>query len=50
MFMAGVHFILFQEIHILQSKKSEYHEMEHERDEAIHRLRVGVSYYCNVFL
>ncbi|XP_030259363.1 homer protein homolog 3 isoform X2 [Sparus aurata] len=28
-----------EEIHILQSKKSEYHEMEHERDEAIHRLR-----------
>lgn len=33
----------FQEIHILQSKKAEYHEMEHERDEAILRLRVGVT-------
>ncbi|TMS09581.1 Homer protein-like protein 3 [Larimichthys crocea] len=28
-----------EEIHILQSKKAEYHEMEHERDQAIHRLR-----------
>ncbi|XP_023190955.1 homer protein homolog 3-like isoform X1 [Xiphophorus maculatus] len=28
-----------EEIHILQSKKAEYHEMEHERDEAILRLR-----------
>ncbi|XP_005721130.1 homer protein homolog 3 isoform X3 [Pundamilia nyererei] len=28
-----------EEIHILQSKKAEYHEMEHQRDEAIHRLR-----------
>ncbi|KAG7214595.1 hypothetical protein INR49_010486, partial [Caranx melampygus] len=28
-----------EEIHILQSKKAEYHEMEHDRDEAIHRLR-----------
>ncbi|KAF0047111.1 hypothetical protein F2P81_000744 [Scophthalmus maximus] len=28
-----------QEIHILQSKKAEYHEMEHDRDEAMHRLR-----------
>ncbi|XP_032387056.1 homer protein homolog 3 isoform X5 [Etheostoma spectabile] len=28
-----------EEIHILQSKKVEYHEMEHDRDEAIHRLR-----------
>ncbi|XP_004542474.2 homer protein homolog 3 isoform X2 [Maylandia zebra] len=28
-----------EEIHILQSKKGEYHEMEHQRDEAIHRLR-----------
>lgn len=37
----SVSFILFQEIHILQSKKADYHEMEHERDQAIHRLRVG---------
>ena len=37
-----VFFILFQEIHILQSKKAEYHEMEHDRDEAIHRLQVGM--------
>ncbi|XP_029686487.1 homer protein homolog 3 isoform X1 [Takifugu rubripes] len=28
-----------EEIHILQSKKSDYHQMEHARDEAIHRLR-----------
>ncbi|XP_021177783.2 homer protein homolog 3 isoform X1 [Fundulus heteroclitus] len=28
-----------EEIHILQSKKREYHEMEHERDQAILRLR-----------
>ncbi|XP_068558752.1 homer protein homolog 3 [Cebidichthys violaceus] len=28
-----------EEIHILQSKKVEYHEMERDRDEAIHRLR-----------
>ncbi|XP_026168998.1 homer protein homolog 3 isoform X3 [Mastacembelus armatus] len=28
-----------EEIHILQSKKAEYHEMEHDRDEAIRRLR-----------
>ncbi|XP_028328512.1 homer protein homolog 3 isoform X3 [Gouania willdenowi] len=28
-----------EEIHILQSKRAEYHEMEHERDEAIRRLR-----------
>ncbi|XP_023283912.1 homer protein homolog 3-like isoform X1 [Seriola lalandi dorsalis] len=28
-----------EEIHILQSKKAEYHEMEHDRDEAMHRLR-----------
>ncbi|XP_036072344.1 homer protein homolog 3 isoform X3 [Oryzias melastigma] len=28
-----------QEIHILQSKKVEYHEMEHERDKAIHKMR-----------
>nr|XP_057923670.1 homer protein homolog 3-like isoform X2 [Doryrhamphus excisus]XP_057923753.1 homer protein homolog 3-like isoform X2 [Doryrhamphus excisus] len=28
-----------EEIHILQSKKSEYHDMERERDQAIHRLR-----------
>eukprot|EP00064_Thunnus_orientalis_P009644 superscaffoldBa00001239_g9669 len=28
-----------EEIHILQSKKAEYHEMEHDRDEAIHRLQ-----------
>ncbi|XP_039877995.1 homer protein homolog 3-like isoform X4 [Simochromis diagramma] len=28
-----------EEIHILQSKKADYHEMEHQRDEAIHRLR-----------
>ncbi|KAG7525077.1 hypothetical protein JOB18_021736 [Solea senegalensis] len=28
-----------EEIHILQSKKAEYHEMEHARDEAMHRLR-----------
>ncbi|KAF7665502.1 hypothetical protein LDENG_00141350, partial [Lucifuga dentata] len=28
-----------EEIHILQSKKAEYHVMEHERDEAIHRLQ-----------
>lgn len=31
---------LSQEIHILQNKKSEYHEMEQEREEAIHRLQV----------
>lgn len=41
-----VTFILFQEIHILQSKKAEYHDMEHDRDEAIHRLRVGVCLLC----
>uniref|UniRef100_A0A3B4ZEK7 Homer protein homolog 3-like n=1 Tax=Stegastes partitus TaxID=144197 RepID=A0A3B4ZEK7_9TELE len=29
-----------EEIHILQSKKAEYHDMEHDRDEAIHRLRM----------
>ncbi|XP_004078781.1 homer protein homolog 3 isoform X1 [Oryzias latipes] len=28
-----------EEIHILQGKKAEYHEMEHERDKAIHRMR-----------
>ncbi|KAM8838351.1 homer protein homolog 3 isoform X2 [Synchiropus splendidus] len=28
-----------EEIHILQSKKSEYHQIEHERDEVIRRLR-----------
>ncbi|KAJ4936871.1 hypothetical protein JOQ06_001457 [Pogonophryne albipinna] len=28
-----------EEIHILQNKKVEYHDMEHDRDEAIHRLR-----------
>ncbi|XP_010892673.1 homer protein homolog 3-like isoform X1 [Esox lucius] len=28
-----------EEIHILQSKKAEYHEMEQEREEAIHRLQ-----------
>ncbi|XP_038139508.1 homer protein homolog 3-like isoform X1 [Cyprinodon tularosa] len=28
-----------EEIHILQSKKAEYHAMEHERDQAILRLR-----------
>ncbi|XP_029971662.1 homer protein homolog 3 isoform X3 [Salarias fasciatus] len=28
-----------EEIHILQSKKADYHEMEHDRDEAIRRLR-----------
>ncbi|TNM97842.1 hypothetical protein fugu_014088 [Takifugu bimaculatus] len=28
-----------EEIHILQSKKADYHQMEHARDEAIHRLR-----------
>ncbi|XP_024124776.1 homer protein homolog 3 isoform X2 [Oryzias melastigma] len=28
-----------EEIHILQSKKVEYHEMEHERDKAIHKMR-----------
>ncbi|XP_034039677.1 homer protein homolog 3-like isoform X2 [Thalassophryne amazonica] len=28
-----------EEIHILQSKKSQYHEMEHERDKAVHRLQ-----------
>nr|XP_020500075.1 homer protein homolog 3-like isoform X4 [Labrus bergylta] len=28
-----------EEIHILQNKKAEYHEMEHDRDEAIRRLR-----------
>ncbi|KAM6948820.1 homer protein homolog 3 [Aplochiton taeniatus] len=28
-----------EEIHILQSKKTEYHEMEQEREEAIHRLQ-----------
>ncbi|XP_056149222.1 homer protein homolog 3-like [Lampris incognitus] len=28
-----------EEIHILQSKKVEYHEMEQERDEALHRLQ-----------
>nr|XP_020471903.1 homer protein homolog 3-like isoform X3 [Monopterus albus] len=28
-----------EEIHILQSKKAEYHEMEHARDEAIRRFR-----------
>lgn len=28
-----------QEIHILQNKKAEYHDIEHDRDEAIHRLR-----------
>ncbi|KAG5847948.1 hypothetical protein ANANG_G00131660 [Anguilla anguilla] len=28
-----------EEIHILQSKKSEYHELERDREEAIHRLQ-----------
>ncbi|XP_055084345.1 homer protein homolog 3-like isoform X2 [Periophthalmus magnuspinnatus] len=28
-----------EEIHILQSKKTEYHDIEHERDQTIHRLR-----------
>ncbi|XP_077581068.1 homer protein homolog 3-like [Stigmatopora nigra] len=28
-----------EEIHILQSKKSDYHEIERERDQAMHRLR-----------
>ncbi|XP_060900355.1 homer protein homolog 3-like isoform X3 [Labrus mixtus] len=28
-----------EEIHILQNKKAEYHDMEHDRDEAIRRLR-----------
>ncbi|KAG7267920.1 hypothetical protein CRUP_006670 [Coryphaenoides rupestris] len=28
-----------EEIHILQSKKLEYHEMERDRDEAMHRLQ-----------
>ncbi|XP_077415731.1 homer protein homolog 3-like isoform X3 [Vanacampus margaritifer] len=28
-----------EEIHILQSKKTDYHEIERERDQAIHRLR-----------
>ncbi|KAI1883057.1 hypothetical protein AGOR_G00241330 [Albula goreensis] len=28
-----------EEIHILQSKKSDYHELEQEREEAIHRLQ-----------
>ncbi|KAK7944620.1 hypothetical protein WMY93_000348 [Mugilogobius chulae] len=28
-----------EEIHILQSKKAEYHDIEHDRDQAIHRLR-----------
>ncbi|KAJ3594967.1 hypothetical protein NHX12_004272 [Muraenolepis orangiensis] len=28
-----------EEIHILQSKKVEYHEMEHDREEAMHRLQ-----------
>ncbi|KAI9541932.1 hypothetical protein NQZ68_025066 [Dissostichus eleginoides] len=28
-----------EEIHILHNKKVEYHDMEHDRDEAIHRLR-----------
>ncbi|XP_061551227.1 homer protein homolog 3-like isoform X1 [Phycodurus eques] len=28
-----------EEIHILQSKKSDYHELERDRDQAIHRLR-----------
>ncbi|XP_034558789.1 homer protein homolog 3-like isoform X1 [Notolabrus celidotus] len=28
-----------EEIHILQSKKADYHELEHDRDEAIRRLR-----------
>ncbi|XP_057712425.1 homer protein homolog 3-like isoform X2 [Corythoichthys intestinalis] len=28
-----------EEIHILQSKKSDYHEIERDRDQAIHRLR-----------
>ncbi|KAI4879337.1 hypothetical protein NFI96_015709 [Prochilodus magdalenae] len=30
---------LFQEIRILQAKKSDFHEMEQEREEAIHRLQ-----------
>ncbi|XP_072306396.1 homer protein homolog 1-like isoform X2 [Eucyclogobius newberryi] len=28
-----------KEIHILQSKKTEYHDIEHDRDQAIHRLQ-----------
>ncbi|XP_077374187.1 homer protein homolog 3-like [Festucalex cinctus] len=28
-----------EEIHILQSKKTDYHEIERDRDQAIHRLR-----------
>ncbi|XP_064197490.1 homer protein homolog 3-like isoform X2 [Anguilla rostrata] len=32
-----------EEIHILQSKKSEYHELERDREEAIHRLQVSWS-------
>lgn len=31
---------VFQEIRILQAKKSNFHEMEQEREEAIHRLQV----------
>ena len=34
--------LVFQEIHILQNKKEEYHEMEQEREEAIHRLQVDL--------
>ncbi|XP_077415730.1 homer protein homolog 3-like isoform X2 [Vanacampus margaritifer] len=36
----STHFVVpWQEIHILQSKKTDYHEIERERDQAIHRLR-----------
>lgn len=30
-----------QEIRILQAKKSDFHEMEQEREEAIHRIQVS---------
>ncbi len=35
-----LHINVFQEIRILQSKKSNFHELEREREEAIHRLQV----------
>lgn len=35
---------VFQEISILQSKKSGIHQLEKERDEAVHRLQVSVCH------